>query len=531
MHIRNLSKFYRPEWTCGRFNKDKQVAIMYNLIEGMSYFFESYSAIVIGEVLAVEKNKQVDIVKTVENTEIATESIGEFFNELLKFGLLVNEIPDSKQIIEYRKHIGRSNKEKSAKTEKTTREKLPYDITHAENTYTERVGGVTNMMFELTYNCSEQCIHCYNSGAIRNDHEQNKRDRKGLTIEDYKRIIDELYLLGLTKVCLTGGDPFSNPLVWQIIDYLYKKEIATDIYTNGQKLIGKVEHLIAYYPRLVGISIYSGIAEDHDYITRTKDSFQKSLQVARELTDYGAPMNIKCCVMRTNVKTYYSVATLAKELGVVPQFEICITNSVDGDRCASENLRLTPEMLAVVLRDDNIPLYVGKEAPNFGGQPKRMNHNACGGGKNSFCITPEGNVQPCPVFACSFGNLKNQTFTDIFQNSEDFKWWQNLTLNDYEECGKLDYCAYCNLCPGNNYTEHGTPLKAAEQNCYIAKNRCKLADKMRNGYDSLQGKTLQERLSELQIETKPLQQVFAPSCSSNRGKRINGVSETTSVIA
>ena len=31
---------YRPEWTCGRFNKEKQVALMYNLIEGMSYFFK-----------------------------------------------------------------------------------------------------------------------------------------------------------------------------------------------------------------------------------------------------------------------------------------------------------------------------------------------------------------------------------------------------------------------------------------------------------------------------------------------------------
>lgn len=27
-------------------------------------------------------------------------------------------------------------------------------------------------MFELTYNCSEKCIHCYNEGATRNDHEK-----------------------------------------------------------------------------------------------------------------------------------------------------------------------------------------------------------------------------------------------------------------------------------------------------------------------------------------------------------------------
>ena len=28
---------------------------------------------------------------------------------------------------------------------------------------------VPSVMFELTYNCSERCIHCYNSGAVRSD--------------------------------------------------------------------------------------------------------------------------------------------------------------------------------------------------------------------------------------------------------------------------------------------------------------------------------------------------------------------------
>ena len=530
------TKLYRPEWTCGRFNKEKQVAIMYNLIEGMSYFFESYSAAVIGEVLAVEKNGQVDISRTAKSTGIAEESIGEFFDELQKLGLLVNKIPDKQQIIEYRKRIGRANKEKSIKiekpkqeNEKTKQDKLFNEISGAEHAYIDRVGGVMGVMFELTYNCSEKCIHCYNSGATRNDSEQSNRNRQELTFEDYKRIIDELYSLGLMKVCLSGGDPFSSPLAWQIIDYLYKKEIATDIFTNGQKLVGKVERLIAYYPCSVGVSIYSGVEEDHDYITRTKGSFQKSLQVARELAYYGVTMSIKCCVMRTNVKTYHTVAVLAKELGAVPKFDISIINSVDGDRCATENLLLTPEMLEIVLRDDNISLYVDKDTPNFDGQPKRMDSNACNGGKNSFCITPEGNIQPCSAFSCSFGNLKTQTFTDIAKNSKDLKWWLNITLKDYEECGKHDYCAHCSLCVGNNYIEHGTPLKAAELNCYIARKRYELVAKMKNGYDPLQGKTFQQRLPELQTEIKPLQRVFAPHCSNHRGKRINGVSETTLV--
>ena len=70
-------------------------------------------------------------------------------------------------------------------------------------------------------------------------------------------------------------------------------------------------------------------------------------------------------------------------------------------------------------------------------------------------------------------------------------------MNDYDECGKYDYCAYCNLCPGNNFIEHGTPIKASEVNCYMAKARCDLAQKLKHGSDPLQGKSLPERLGEL----------------------------------
>lgn len=113
-------------------------------------------------------------------------------------------------------------------------------------------------MLELTYNCSEKCIHCYNAGATRNDCEVSKRNRDELNFEDYKRIIDELYELGTYKVCLTGVDPFSKPIVWDIIDYLYRKNIAFDIFTNGQSITDKVDKLIGYYPRFIGLSIYSG---------------------------------------------------------------------------------------------------------------------------------------------------------------------------------------------------------------------------------------------------------------------------------
>ena len=175
--------------------------------------------------------------------------------------------------------------------------------------------------------------------------------------------------------------------------------------------------------------------------------------VLKQLSSLAIPLNLKCCIMRPNIKSYYLVKDIAKQYGAVPQFEISITDSIEGDKCASKYLRLTPDLLEIVLRDDDIPLYVGKEAPNFGGQPKLLENNACGAGYNSFCISPEGFLMPCCAFHTAFGDLKKESVKQILKDSKELHWWQSLTLKQYEDCGKHSYCDYCNLCPGNNFTE------------------------------------------------------------------------------
>lgn len=118
----------------------------------------------------------------------------------------------------------------------------------------------------------------------------------------------------MVKVCLSGGDPFSKPCVWEVIDYLRFKGIAFDIFTNGQRLVGSEARLAGYYPRLVGVSIYSAESQVHDKITRINGSLRKSEMAMERLCRLGVPLNLKCCVMRLNVKTYRTVVTIAKKI-------------------------------------------------------------------------------------------------------------------------------------------------------------------------------------------------------------------------
>ena len=487
----------RPIWTCGKYSETGKVAIYYNLLDGVSYLFEDYSALVVSLLLALPRNGSTTVEEIAQETGIAIESLSPFLHQLIDLQLIANHEPTNDEIESYRKSIADKRHKDAYSVAKTTKEKLPLAISTAEMDYAEKAGGITSVMLELTYNCSEKCIHCYNIGATRNDSEVSHRgDIKELSLTDYKRIIDELIEQGLTKVCLSGGDPFSKPIVWDIMDYLYQNEIAIDIYTNGQRLVSDIERLAGYYPRTVNVSIYSGESKTHDAITRVEGSWEKSISVIEKLSLLGVPTAIKCCVMRKNVKNYYSVHDIAKRFGCIVQYELNVTDSIDGDKCASKYLRLTPEMLDIVLQDDNTPMYVGEEAPKFGGQAKLMEENACGAGYNSFCITPDGDMIPCCSFHLSFGNLKEKSIKEILK-SDILHEWQKLTLEQYEECGRHDYCDYCNLCPGNNFSEHGNVLRAGENNCYMAKSRHQLAQRLMNGEDALTPDVIKERLNHI----------------------------------
>lgn len=63
------------------------------------------------------------------------------------------------------------------------------------------------------------------------------------------------------------------------------------------------------------------------------------------------------------------------------------------------------------------------------------------------------------------------------------------------------------MCVGNNYIAHGNPLLASENNCFLAKERYMLALKMQDDYDPLNGRNLEEVLSELKTDIRKLRRI------------------------
>lgn len=495
----NNDIYYRPEWTCGKFNSTKHVAIMFNLLANGEYFFEHESADVVGLILAAGRNGEVSVSHVSASLNVTPESIIPFFTFLIEIGLLSKTFPTKDEISSYRKRCAKLSNVTTYIGE-NVESYLQCEISSVEQAYDNAVANcteITNAVFELTYRCSEKCLHCYNPGATRNDKEKSRRSNFiELTLDDYKRIIDEMCEAGLATVTLTGGDPFSYKDVWGILEYLYQKEIAVTLLTNGQQLVNQIDRLANLYPRSIKVSLYGADPIAHDSITRKKGSWQTTLDVISDLRKVAVPVVINCVIMRPGLKSYLDLKKTGENLSCLVLFDFGVVDSIEGDICATHHLRLTPEELELVLMDpdiepktDNFDMSANP-APASKGVP-------CLAGRGTFCVMPNGKLIPCVSMHMILGDLKQQDFHSIITNNSKLKGLLEAKATDYMECGTHDYCNCCVFCAGNSFAEHGNPLHANENNCYLAKNKYALMIKLKSGIDVMKGKTLQECIKAL----------------------------------
>lgn len=471
--------YFRPEWTSGSYNNEKKTAIVYNLIEGVSHYFDDMSAVVIGHMLASKRSTPINLNDIAIKVDLPVEIIVDFAKQLSQVGLLTNRLYNKEEIYRYRKIVAQNNKEhyNHDKIMPNGVESIELGLSGAEEDYAKSLSGWTNVVFELTYRCSEKCIHCYNVGSTHYQSDIDKRgDRCELTLEEYKRVIDELKEQGMFKICLTGGDPFSKSIAWNIIEYCYEKEIAVELYTNGLAISNQTEKLINLYPRIVGLTLYSSIPETHDKVTRTKGSFEKTISTLEQLSNFGIPLQLKCCVFNVNFSSYKGVYKLAEDFAALPQIEVNIKNTVDGNKYASQHLRLTEKEYEELFKDPYIYPYIQSNSLDRI-TTRDFSQNACIGGVKSCTLTPEGDIIPCPAFHLIFGNVRNSSILEI-RNSKKMKEWEKVTLKEYEKCGRHKYCAFCSICPGDNYSDTGSPLKASDNKCFMAKQRYTYAEKI-----------------------------------------------------
>ena len=134
------------------------------------------------------------------------------------------------------------------------------------------------------------------------------------------------------------------------------------------------------------------------------------------------------------------------------------------------------------------------------GKSREPNTSVCRAGFSIFNITPNGEITACPAFNILYGSIKQGTLSHIISSSKVLKRWRNATYDQFEECGKFEYCPFCNLCPGNNFIEHHSYLKPGENNCFFAKVRYSLVrDVKEKGKETLSPEELDKAITALPV--------------------------------
>jgi len=297
---------------------------------------------------------------------------------------------------------------------------------------------------DVTYRCNERCAHCYL------DHD----DHGEMTTTEIKRILDQLAEAGTFFLTLSGGEVLMRRDFFDILEYARRLLFNVRIKTNGVMIReSEARRIRELGVEQVQISIYSRRPEIHDAITKLPGSLQKSVRAIRFLKSHGLKVAIANVLMTANLGEHTGVHALARELGVTYTLDPTITPKIDGDESILRMRIPAKELNAVFHTADLVGSVEEFCAPPPPAGDDIMEGYPCSAGHTACYITPYGDVFPCVQFPLPSGNLRRQSFLDIWRNSHQLKEVRSIRAKDLPVCSTCRHVGTCTRCPGLAYME------------------------------------------------------------------------------
>jgi heme b synthase len=329
--------------------------------------------------------------------------------------------------------------------------------------------------WEVTKKCNLNCSHC-RAGS----------DVKSADGPDKKRafqILDQVKEVGTPVVILTGGEPLLKPELFDIARYGASLGLKMVLATNGTLInAGVVKEIKDSGIKRVSVSIDSSKEKVHDEFRNTKGAFKAAIEGINLLREGGVEFQINTTVTKHNINEIEDIMNMAVRLGAVAHhlFLLVPTGRARGlkdKQIKSEEYERL--LLWLCRKKEDFPLHIKPTcAPQYyrilrqqkteTGTKKHgldMLTKGCLGGI-SFCfISAEEIVQPCGYLELNCGDLKKNSFSDIWNNSDVFKRLRDFSL--YKgKCGRCEYVKFCGGCRARAYEYTGDYLEEDPLCCY-----------------------------------------------------------------
>lgn len=310
-----------------------------------------------------------------------------------------------------------------------------------------------NLQIELTSSCNERCIHCYLPNTV-------KDTSYSLKFDNLKKVIDDFIMLGGEQLTLTGGEPMLYPELHQLLKYCHEANIKINLLSNltlfNQKHLNSI--IKHKYINHIQVSLYSMKPSTHDYITKIKGSWEKTIAAINNLLENGFPVTIACPIMHENMYDISDIMEYTIKNGITFRTSTCLFPKNNGDSSFSNHSALNQNEYQQIY--ESLISKFGQKTYNtlfkHSNRSERLcasplnfiNSCVCSTGVTSLAINSQGDVTPCPGWPTFvIGSIKKESLVDIWKNSSKLKLLKKLNqwkyFKDCLNCDDLDFCSIC----------------------------------------------------------------------------------------
>ncbi|HEX30595.1 TPA: radical SAM protein [Candidatus Poribacteria bacterium] len=208
----------------------------------------------------------------------------------------------------------------------------------------EGIPALSLLYLYITDKCNLACQHCWVTPTFTDEPVEGS-----VSLEDYKRFIEQAIPLGLSGVKITGGEPLLWEKLPELIEFLSSKKIGISIETNGTLINEEFADLFRSNDVSVSVSIDAAEAEIHDRFRGRRGAFEMALKGLKILIEHDLEPLVIMALYRENMDQIEPLLKLCSELGV-KRFKINPVNELGrGKNLAKRRLLLSRDELIELL--------------------------------------------------------------------------------------------------------------------------------------------------------------------------------------
>jgi SynChlorMet cassette radical SAM/SPASM protein ScmE len=330
----------------------------------------------------------------------------------------------------------------------------------------------------ITGRCNLKCRYCFYADEMA--------ALSDMPSERWHALFEELGKLGVQRVCLSGGEAFTRPDLFELIDGVVANKMRYSILTNGTLITETTLKSFGVGKRrlrldAIQVSIDGSCAGIHDK-SRPPRSFDRALRGLRLLKEAGFPVTVRVTINRSNVDDLPNAARLLIEDVGLGSFSTNEADQMGSARCYGDSVVLTREerrraMETLSSLDRQYGGRIGAQAGPLASakhfaeieerrgrgeteQPGRGTLCSCGGVFNKMAILHDGTMVPCNLLPkLIMGVFGHHSLSEAWRNSPAInavRYRRQIRLSSIPECKGCPYTGFCaGGCPASVMARYG----------------------------------------------------------------------------